>query len=50
MKLFNFKDLTHKTDFGTSRGRTVFHLLRKPLGGGGGGGAISQGSWNISAL
>ena len=33
MKLSNFKDLTQKTDFGTSRGRTVFHFLKKPVGG-----------------
>ena len=32
MKLFNLEDLTHKTDFGTSRGRTEFHLLKKPVG------------------
>ena len=30
--MFNFHDPTHKTDFGTSRGRRVFHLLKKPLG------------------
>ena len=33
MKLSNFKDLTQKTDFGTSRGRTVLHFLKKPVGG-----------------
>ena len=32
MKVFNFQDLTHKTDFGTSHGRTVFHLLTKRVG------------------
>ena len=32
MKVFNFQDPTHKTDFGTSRGTTVFHLLKKPVG------------------
>ena len=32
MKVFNFQDTTHKTDFGTSSGRTVFHLLKKPVG------------------
>ena len=30
--MFNFQDSTRKTDFGTSRGRTVFHLLKKPVG------------------
>ena len=32
MKVFNFQDSTHKTDFGTSRGRKDFHLLKKPVG------------------
>ena len=32
MKVFNFQDSTHKTEFGTSHGRTVFHLLKKPVG------------------
>ena len=30
--MFNFQDSTHKTDFGTSRGRKDFHLLKKPVG------------------
>ena len=29
---FYLKDPTQKTDFGTSHGRTVFHLLKKPVG------------------
>ena len=32
VKLFNFQDPTHNTDFGTSRRRTVFHFLKKPVG------------------
>ena len=32
MEVFNFRDPTHKTDLGTSRERTVFHLLKKPVG------------------
>ena len=32
MKLLNFQDSTHNTEFGTSHGRTVFHLLKKPVG------------------
>ena len=32
MKVFNLQDSTHKNEFGTSRGRTVFHLLKKPVG------------------
>ena len=32
MKVFNFQDPTHKTDFSTSHGRTVFHLLKKLVG------------------
>ena len=32
MKVFNFEDLSHKTDFGTSGGRRVFHLLKKHVG------------------
>ena len=32
MKVFNFQDPTHKTDFGTYCGRAVFHLLEKPTG------------------
>ena len=32
MKVFNFQDPTHKTDFGTCSGRAVFHLLKKPVG------------------
>ena len=32
MKVFNFQDPKQKTDFGTSRGRTVFRLLKKPVG------------------
>ena len=31
MKVLNNQDPTEKTDFGTSRGRTVFHLLKKPV-------------------
>ena len=31
MKVFNFKDFTHKTEFGTSLGRIVLHLLKKPV-------------------
>ena len=30
--MFNFQDPTYKTDFGTSCGKTVFHLRKKPLG------------------
>ena len=30
--MFNFQDPKQKTDFGTSRGRTVFRLLKKPVG------------------
>ena len=29
MKVFNFEDPTHNTNFGTSRGRTVFCLSKK---------------------
>ena len=32
VKVFNLQDPTHNTDFGTSSGRTVFHLLKKPVG------------------
>ena len=32
MKVLYFQDPTHKTEFGTSRGRIVFHLLKKPVG------------------
>ena len=32
VKVFNFQDSKHKTDFGTSRGRTDFHLLKEPVG------------------
>ena len=32
MKVINFQDPIHKTDFGTSHGRTVFNLLKKPVG------------------
>ena len=32
MKLFDFQDCTHNTEFGTSRGRTVFNLLEKLAG------------------
>ena len=32
MKVFNFKGPTHNTEFGTYCGRTVFHLLKKPVG------------------
>ena len=32
MKVFNFQDPTHKTDFGNSCGWTVFYLLKKPVG------------------
>ena len=32
MRVFNFEGPTHKTEFGTSCGRTVFHLLKKPVG------------------
>ena len=32
MKVFNFEDATHKTDFGTFRGRAVSHLPKKPVG------------------
>ena len=32
VKVFNFEDPTHNTDFGTSRGSTVFHLLKKSVG------------------
>ena len=31
MKVFNFQDATHKTDFGTFRGRAVSHLQKKPV-------------------
>ena len=30
--MFNFQDPSHKTDFGTSHERAVFHLLKKPVG------------------
>ena len=30
--MFNFQDSTHKTDFGTSRGRKDFHLLKTSVG------------------
>ena len=30
--MFNFQDSTQKTDFATSRERTDFHLLKKPVG------------------
>ena len=30
--MFNFQDPIHKTDFGTSHGRTVFHLLKELVG------------------
>ena len=30
--MFNFQGVTYKTDFGTSCGRTGFHLRKKPLG------------------
>ena len=29
MKVFNFQDPTHNTDFARSRGTTVFHFLKK---------------------
>ena len=32
MKVFHLQDPTNKTDFGIFRGRTVFHLLKKPVG------------------
>ena len=32
MKVFYFQDPTYSTDFGTSRARTVFHLLEMPVG------------------
>ena len=32
VKVFNYQDPIQNTDFGTSRGRTVFHLLKKPVG------------------
>ena len=32
MAVFDFQDLTHKTDFGTSYGRTVFHVPKKLVG------------------
>ena len=32
MDVFDFQDLTHKTDFGTSYGRTVFHVPKKLVG------------------
>ena len=32
MRVFNFEGPTHKTEFGTSCRRTVFHLLKKPVG------------------
>ena len=32
VKVFSFQDPTHKTDFGTSRRRTVFHLLKELVG------------------
>ena len=32
MKVFSLEDPTHKTDFGTSCEKTVFHLLKKPVG------------------
>ena len=32
MKVFNFEDPTLKTEFGTSCGKTVFHLVKKPVG------------------
>ena len=30
--MLNLQDPTHKTDFGTSCRRTVFHLLKNPVG------------------
>ena len=32
MKVFDLHNSTHKTEFGTSRGRTVSHLLKKLVG------------------
>ena len=32
MKVFDFQDSPRKTEFGTSRERAVFHLLKKPVG------------------
>ena len=32
MKVLNFQDPTHKSDFGTTREDTVFHLLTKLVG------------------
>ena len=32
MKVLYFQKPIQKTDFGISRGRTVFHLLKKPMG------------------
>ena len=32
MKVFNFEGPTYNTEFGTYCGRTVFHLLKKPVG------------------
>ena len=31
VKVFNYQEYTHKTQFGTSCGRTVFHLPEKPM-------------------
>ena len=31
MKVFNFLDPTHKTDFATSGERALFHLLERPV-------------------
>ena len=32
MKVFDFQDSTHKTEFGISPERIVFHLLKEPVG------------------
>ena len=32
MKVLNFQGPTHKSDFCTSCGTIVFHLLKKPVG------------------
>ena len=32
VKVFNFQDPTHNTDFGNSRRRTLFHLLKMSVG------------------
>ena len=31
MEVFNVQDPTQETDFGTSRGRKVFHFLERPV-------------------